>query len=191
MATDDKAIYHFITKTNELENSNYWKYLQNTNLSVNIQWRSGIASSQRIGPGEEETKAFILTLRLFCQDNDLISLRNMKKKIDSLTIDQQLKNEFLDIRDGLNDFLDNFNLIPIITIDEHTPSNREIFNAFMYGKYAHITQHETIESWEKLVSYNGMRAKFDQILREYVAALIALRDVCKKILVDLDEKKVE
>ena len=197
MSKEEMILRHFIEKAKDLCNSRYCKSLTETNLSVKIQWKGGKASSQRTGPDEEEIKAFILTLRFFCQDNEPTSLRNMQKMIESLDIDAQFMDDFLSIRNSLNHFLDNIDLVPIITISDQTspmsrgqtPSNREIFDAFMYGKYAHLTKHEVVESWEKLVAGPSMRAKFDQILREFVSHIAALSGVCSDILAAQKSKK--
>lgn len=178
---DDRArLQRFITKATEVSESRYAQEVQQPiSVSINFNVKDGYATSNRTGPDEESVKAAILTLRFFCQDNELISIRNMATFVVGLPVNQSLKDDFATIRNNFNSYLDREHGPPLFQLGERTITNREIFEAFLYGKYAHLTQHETIDGWEKLISFDGMRAGFDRVLRHFVQTLILLRGVCE------------
>lgn len=179
----------FIKKATEVYESRYAKeLLQPISVAINFNTNEGYASSSRTGPDEESVRAAILTIRFFCQDNERISLRNMATFVDGLPVNQALKDEFADIRDEFNSYLDLEHGPPHFRFGDNIVTNREIFEAFMYGEYAHLTKCDTIDGWKKLVSFTGMRAGFDRILRQMVQTLVWLRIVCEKIDNELAEQ---
>jgi len=186
MDENRSKLQRFIAKATEVYESRYAQEVQQPiSVSVDFHVKEGSATSSRTGPDEEPVKAAILTLRFFCQDNEHISLRNMSIFVSGLQVGQSLKDEFTTIRDKFNCYLDHVHGPPQFQIDGHMITNREILEAFLYGKYAHDTQHETIDEWEKLISFDGMRAGFDRVLRQFVQTLVWLRGVCEKIDAEL------
>ena len=179
-------LQRFIGKATEVYESRYAQELQQPiSVSVNFNVKEGIATSSRTGPDEESVKAAILTIRFFCQDNEHISLRNMAAFVADLPVSQSTKDEFTTIRNEFNSYLGREHGPPQFRFDDHTITNREIFEAFMYGEYAHLAQHETVAGWEKLISFDGMRAGFDRVLRQFIQTLVWLRGVCEKMDAEL------
>ncbi|QDV43935.1 hypothetical protein Enr13x_37950 [Stieleria neptunia] len=186
MDEDRARLQRFIKSATEVYESRYAQELQQPiSVSVHFNLKEGFAESSRTGPDEESVKAAILTLRFFCQDNEDISMRNMAAFTKGLSVNQSLKDEFETIRDEFNAYLDRDHGPPIFKIGGHTIRNREIFEAFMYGKYAHLTKHEIVAGWETLIQYDGMRAGFDRVLRQFVQTLVWLRTVCEKMDAEL------
>lgn len=186
MDEDRARLHRFIESATEVYESRYAQQLQQPiSVSVNFNVKEGFAESSRTGPDEESVKAAILTLRFFCQDNEDISMRNMAEFTSGLSVSKSLIDEFTTIRDEFNAYLDRVHGPPMFQIGGHTITNREIFEAFMYGKYAHLTRHKTVAGWEKRISYDGMRAGFDRVLRQFVQTLIWLRTVCEKMDAEL------
>lgn len=186
MNEDRARLQRFIRSANEVYESRYAQELrQPISVALNFNVKEGFAESSRTGPDEESVKAAILTLRFFCQDNEDISMRNMAAFTAGLSVSQSLKDEFATIRDEFNAYLDREHGPPQFQIGGHTIKNQEIFDAFMYGKYAHLTKHEIVAGWGSLISYDGIRAGFDRILRQFVQTLVWLRTVCEKMDAEL------
>lgn len=85
-------------------------------------------------PDEEELEAFLLTGRMFVQNNDPVSFGNMGKLVDDAGVSEGWKERVRNARTELNGYLDslsNFN------IDGKDRTHREIFNIFLYGGLAH------------------------------------------------------
>lgn len=179
---DDRAVLgDFIEKARHLTTLSYTAQL-NKPISVSMKWKDNVAETSREGPGEEELQAFLLTLRLFCQDNEDISLRNMAHRVAALQVDGTLKREFLDRRDSLNAWLNRVHGPPKFKIgSDDFITNRQIFEGFTYGKYAHLTISEVVKGWEKLVMHDGLRAGYDRVLRRMLQDIISMAKYAEEI----------
>lgn len=101
-------------------------------------------------PKQESIDAFLLTFRLFIQDNDKISIHNISKIYDNSHIPPQMKADFNAIRKKLNDYLEKAN--EICPIDNgSTLSNETIMRTMIYGDLAHLNdkKREIYDRWMK------------------------------------------
>jgi hypothetical protein len=119
------------------------------------------------GPDYESIAACVLTIRFFIQDNEAVSFRKMKFDVyDKLATSQKNKNDFNQIRNELNKYLDsdsplgmsatNANPEWILASDMNErfkellnvsrdsgnkfTTNREILYLFVYGEFAHTNE---------------------------------------------------
>ena len=67
----------FIESADELFNSAYLKQVQQNGLSVKREWTLSSLTASTTSPEHEAAKAVVLTLRMFCQNNDATSLGNV------------------------------------------------------------------------------------------------------------------
>ncbi|MFX0090524.1 MAG: hypothetical protein ACFFBD_02080 [Candidatus Hodarchaeota archaeon] len=98
-------------------------------------------------PKENIIKSFIITYRLFIQDNSSISLRKMDTEYHpKLPIAEDLKREFSRIRQEINMFLDQ-----VVTDFTY----RQIIDKFIYGEFAHSkpSKRKWIEDQKKRSNY--------------------------------------
>lgn len=128
-----ETLQFFNKKVDELGNSSFLKNWE----SQKILWDSLTSQlpSKFILPNDEETKAFILTLRFFCQNNEPISVANISKIYKSNLIAEELKLKFHFSRKALNTILD-------LNFRSSNLTNRDILDAFIYGNYAHSTKRD-------------------------------------------------
>ena len=94
---------------------------------------------ERTGPTEDEIRSSVLTIRLFYQDKDRISIRKISALINALTIDQQIKDEYALWRSELNDYLDTPASIKF-DLGNGPITRRFLFETFLYGFYAHLEE---------------------------------------------------
>ena len=89
------------------------------------------------------TKAFLLTLRFFCQNNEPTSLCNMEDRVSGLAIDAELKANFRKSRSNFNAFLDGQ---PSVSFPSGSGADtrRDIFNSFVYGCSININSSNNI-----------------------------------------------
>lgn len=128
-----ETLQFFNEKVDDLGNSSFIKNWE----SQKILWDSLTSQlpSKFLLPNDEETKAFILTLRFFCQNNEPISIANISKIYKSDLIDEELKSKFHVNRKALNTFLD-------LNFRSSNLTNRDILDTFVYGNYAHSTKRD-------------------------------------------------
>jgi hypothetical protein len=132
-----EALCLFNEKADEIKNSSYTKYfLENkpkTTISKNLEEDIKIKT---IEPNDESLKSFVLTLRLFFQNNDQISIHNINEIYKKLPNNfQKEKESFSRARDKINHILDsNINFID----NNKILTYREVLNIFVYGHLAHL-----------------------------------------------------
>ena len=179
------TIDDFIATTRELSdiNSRYTQQLLQGEIGGSFSFSGGVPSSSRRGPDEESLKSVFLTLRMFLQDNESISIRNMSKMFANLKLDSQLTAPFESIRSDLNRFLDNAPSGVSPCDEGHKLTHREIMKAYLYGKYAHLNSKYTvtIKRWEERGIEGITRYVLDEIVGSVIAKIAELGEACRPI----------
>ena len=123
---------------------------------------AGLGTITLQGPDKESIAACVLTIRFFFQPNEPVFFDNMKNIYDKLATSQENKNDFNQIRNELNNYLDSdspfvmsannanpemilasdmnerFTELLKVSLDSGNKlTNREIFEWFVYGEFAH------------------------------------------------------
>ena len=146
-------------------------------LSGTAKWVDGEGwSDEYIGPNGESVEAFVLTLRLFIQDNERISLQNMSRLYKELPLGSSLSERFEQQRTELNGFLDTETNLSIV---EGKLTYREIFDIFLYGSLAHTDpQKRRIFTDLRSGAWFGLfQLHFAECLRAFVLALHSMRPI--------------
>lgn len=179
--SDQEVLEIFIETVDELQASEFAKQIK-SGVRVEMIARHGAIISQCVGPEREAVKAFLLTLRFFRQDNDVTSLRNMSKRVDTLNVGQELKDEFQQSRDNFNAFLGAPLQVPVQGAGADT--KRDVFEAFLYGIYAHANpdHRRKVKRWETMPYYADLEAQFYVIAANFMVAATKMAETCKKML---------
>jgi hypothetical protein len=182
--TDREVLEMFVEADDELLSSTFAEQIKKGVKSSLRTVPEGIETSVE-GPEHESTKAFLLTLRLFGQDNDETSLRNMATRVQGLVVSQGSKDRFLKSRENFNTFLDSSP--PIQVPDKDADTKRKIFEAFLYGIYAHTAEEHrrTVRRWREQIYYSDLEAQFYVILGNFLAAVTAMANACRDMLKEM------
>jgi hypothetical protein len=132
--TDREVLEIFLEGADELSGSRFADQVRNGIRVGMLLVPEGI-ETRVAGPEHEATKAFLLTLRAFGQDNDQTSLRNIAARVRALAVSQSSKDRFLTSRENFNAFLDS--PLNVLVPDNDADTKRKVFEAFLYGIYAH------------------------------------------------------
>ncbi|PYL42553.1 MAG: hypothetical protein DMF42_06580 [Verrucomicrobia bacterium] len=177
-----EALEVFCDTVNELEEYPLYKKLLRENVvNSDISVRDGTVVRAAIrNLDENDLRAFVLTGRLFGQDNDRISIRKIAEIFDRRVGARELLwMNFNGYRQGWNQFRTH-------KIPELNDTMGSIFDVFLYGHYAHRdkTKATTIKEWRK--TPDGFVARQSMFLialgtffwtvrgmREYVARLLS------------------
>jgi uncharacterized protein YlaN (UPF0358 family) len=139
----------FNEKADEIKNSSYAKFVLEKKPKTTISKNRGEAIKiKTIEPNDESLKSFVLTLRLFLQNNDQISFQNISKIYEKLPNNfQKEKKSFSQARKKINDIL-NININ--IKYNNRTPTYYEVLDTFIYGDLAHIKidKRNTYKDWK-------------------------------------------
>ncbi|VVB88876.1 Uncharacterised protein [uncultured archaeon] len=135
---EDMALFN--DKAEKLRNHNFTKKVTD-GFGVTVSAKEGepINVEKRF-PTDESIESFVLTLRFFIQENEAPSFKNMTKMYSKLPDYSKEKNSFLNVRKGLNDYLNSPDKQLNISEDGETFTNRRIFEIFLYGGLAHANQ---------------------------------------------------
>lgn len=140
----------FNEKAEKLVNSSFVRFMREVkrfSFEVSVK-RGEHVKTKRILPTQEEIEAFVLTFRFFIQNNERCSFGNLDGVYRDLPISQSVKDEFLEAREKLNQYLDSK---ISINIYGDTPTRRKLLDVFVYGGLAHATpeKKEIYDLWSK------------------------------------------
>lgn len=182
--TDREVLEIFVEAAEELANSTFAAQVRKGVRVSLLSVPKGLATRIE-GPDHEPTKAFLLTLRLFGQDNDETSLRNMAARVKGLAVSEEAKERFLKSRENFNAFLDAGLHVPVE--DSAAATKRQVFEAFLYGMYAHTAEEHrrTVTRWRQQVYYADLEAQFYVILAHFLAAVTAMANACREMVKEL------
>ncbi len=168
-------------------------------VSIKID-ANGKAKTEKL-PDEESLSAAILTLRMFIQNNEPISLYNMSELYSRINVPQDLKDKFNELRDALNCYLDKSSNVTISDTSlgygkisesesgqQHT--NRKLIDAYIYGHYAHCDKSKR-KDFKKIdtVPIFGPLGKFHftSILKRIILVINETTSVNQEAIQYLDE----
>ena len=177
----------FVEKVERLEQSSLLRALLERGSKVTVKW-SAQDSQLRVAhtaPTQDEVDAFVLTLRLFRQNNDRISLNNVGKLYESLPISAELKKHYEMHRANLNEFLDAHTFI---AIDGDRPTKREVFETVLYGHLAHLElpKQERYRKWMvNPVAGSMIEFEFVGVLDMFRRTLSVMAEIHRRALKEL------
>jgi hypothetical protein len=133
-----------------------------------------------VSMGDEALEAFLLTFRLFVQ-NDL-SIRKFQDLYDKLPYGNMEKCIFGIIRQELNDYLDR------TTIDENGViwTKEDVMYNFLYGGYAHVSDDESvvIARWKSRTLYSHGWSQFILSLHAVFNALLHIQNLNNALILN-------
>ena len=162
----------FQRKSQKIVECSYMKWIRTQGgLKSTTTWKAGgEVTIEHNYPDSESVDAMVLTVRMFIQDNDQISLRNMSKLSDD-GLSNGWHAQLSDVRTKLNEELDN--VLPW-AFNDKSYTLREIVKAFVYGEFAHTDEVKAaqVKDWTK-------DELFGQIFRSHLQA--GLLRLCEAI----------
>jgi len=162
---DDKtitALQLIVEKANKLRRFNFEQHDKDTGFRFSIDFEEGERYTITFDlPEEKERDAFILTFRLFFQDNELISF----PKINSLSQDPDLstswKESMSNIRSNYFGYI-NGHSRQTVELFEGQPSREEMLRIGLYGGLAHANDPGKIQQYEEWANDNIKASVFEQ-----------------------------
>ena len=174
----------FIESVDELLKSRYFEQATTGGIGSSIACLKGIGTvMSRSGPDRDSVKAALLTIRLFCQNNERTSLHNMDALVATLPVSQTLKDEFSQSRAEFNAHLSS---APTIQYPDGigADTNGDVFYAYLYGVFAHANpdKRRLVRSWESQLYSNDLLSQFDLTLLNFISALTAMKGTIENIM---------
>ncbi|WP_338835118.1 hypothetical protein [Bradyrhizobium septentrionale] len=135
---------------------------------------------------QDEIDAFVLSYRVFTQDNDRLSIRNLSKIFAKDWMYPNARECFDDARAQLNGHLDRASTI---TFPEGRISVRALVDTIIYGGLAHSNEEKSkiFDSWEHSGIMGFIWAEFMAYAREVVDTLKYMRGLILDLVAAIDE----
>jgi hypothetical protein len=121
-------------------------------------------------PDQEKRDSFILSFRFFYQNNESISLANLKRFLN----DPELSDEW---RKGISNVLKNYyrylngHFTQTVNLFDGHPTRREMLDTVLYGGIAHANKPEMVRRF-KLWTRDGVRENV--LLQSFAVMLIEI-----------------
>jgi hypothetical protein len=151
-----------------------------------VEWRRGIGwEGIHVGPERESIEAAVLTLRFFLQNNESTSLCNMAALYPVLGVSAGLVQEFQDLRQSANAYLDTRSNLAIS--DEGQMTYRDILELFLWGDLSHANAvHEaTFRVVSQTAFFPLFQMAFIETMRHMIQMLRLMRDINSRALAEL------
>lgn len=187
-----QILFLFNAKAEKISKFRLWDYLRNNNQTINIGQEGALVE----GYPSEELDAVILTIRLFLQNNDLISTDNLEKKVyQNQNIPPNLKEEFYNIKQALESYLNSGS--PYYEEDSGNRgfgnadneekikrySNKQLFDIMLYGDLAHLSK---VNKYEKIFNFNILgdlnKFYFLNVLTHLKDFILQIKEVNVKVI---------
>lgn len=138
-----------------------------------------------VGPDEESTRAAVLTLRLFVQNNSGISLQNLAALYNSLPVSAGAKRSFNARRSHLTALLELES--PLAISDERLLSYWDILSIFLYGEYAHVNERfrQTYDDLRTTPFFPLFQSCFVRVLEAFARCLSSVRETNRGAIEEL------
>ena len=163
LANEMKYLKLFEKKTKELSDSDFSKQLPGSKVKLKISQNGDNVNGmiQRWGPSSEAIKSFAVTFRNFILDEE-ISIQNIAAVYDQLENDNDLKKEFIEIRNYFNVFLDSPS---IFILQSKRLTRKQLLETYYYGDLIHFNKIDEFETW------NGIPVSKELVINELVSIL--------------------
>jgi hypothetical protein len=176
IADAERRLRTFNQKAEHLNNSRFLAAVRSGKTSY--RWLglggSGVRAERNL-PHQEEIEAFVLTLRMFVQDRDGISIRAVATLYERLPLPRALIEEVQKIRSDLNAFLDG--LTPFVLQGEAL-TRRRVMDTMLYGGLSHVdpTKQPEYERWRRdELLFTAIEAEFVDIVCVVTQAVFWVR----------------
>jgi hypothetical protein len=173
----------FVRKVEYLESLSFVGALSDPGSKLTMDFTGSSLTGLRFaGPSREQIDAFVLTMRLFMQNNDRISIANVAKTIEALELPAELKQPFFECRSILNEYLDSpCSAAP----DNPEPTNRQVLETVMYGELCHIDAEarQCYLAWtDSPFAARFLEMQFVAVAKGMLSALRAMAVRCQRIV---------
>jgi hypothetical protein len=173
----------FNRKVEKLASFSLYEHVTSKQTTARVHWeRNRGWDAVFDGPGAEALDATVLTLRQFMQDNDPVSLANMRRAYQDPRITPDIRDAFCDTTGKLNAFLDLDTNLAVEASRKLT--NRDVLNIFVYGGLAHSSsKYRTMfESMASTPFFPILQVDFVNTVGTFVTALRHMANVNRQAL---------
>jgi len=184
--TEQETLKIFVERAERVLRTRLVQQVLSRQLSCRMDWKEGQGMTIDYPDCHEDDRdAFVLSLRLFIQNNDKISIYNIAKIIEDLPFSDAIKAPFHEQRSELNRYLD---ATPFFRAGAEPKNYRELLNTIIYGDLSHFDPklRPMLQRWmaDPFV-WPHMQTQFLMVCQTIVLCLTVFRTVAQMALDEL------
>jgi hypothetical protein len=188
--TEIETLKLFINRAERVLRSRLSQNVLSQQLGCKFSWKVGEGTTIEYPDCHEDDRdAFVLSLRLFIQNKDRISIYNVSQIIEDLPLSDAVKEPFRQQRAELNRYLD---LHPIFTAFGEPKNYRELLYTLVYGDLSHFDPklRPMLLKWmaDPLV-WPHMQTQFLMVCQTIVLCLSAFHTIAQMAIDELIPKQ--
>jgi hypothetical protein len=188
LSNEDKEIFElFNQKADQVINSSFIHEAKTKDIGFTLSGKVGNKpdewnwSYDVKGHDMDFINSVVLPIRFFIQDNERISLRNMYTLYTNLPLHDNYKITFNDIRNYLNEYLDE----KARSFLDDQPTKRELLETIVYGELAHLNPEkvERLKNWKNdKMEWDLAFFEFQRVIHELIEMIKLIRNVNSFVL---------
>jgi len=177
----------FNEKAELIVNSRFALNVLQKDINCSMSWEAG-SGLEITSPDYDQTElhAFILTIRLFLQNNDAISIKKLHDYYLASSHPQDLKDAVTEERKRLNDYLDS---TMIFRWPDGAETYREHLDTILYGDLSHLngSKQALFKRWlqDPLISHH-MWTLFFMTLQQLMSSISYFRVINIEAMKELE-----
>jgi hypothetical protein len=179
MEKETKQILDMIVeKANKLRSYSFEKHVAEVGLGFKGTKQDDGTWLLEFGiPDVKERDAFLLTFRLFYQENEPISFPYLLKLLNDPSLSDEFRNQVALIRQDYFDYITGYSNYTVKLFEGH-PTRKQMIDVGLYGGLAHTNRLDRIEQY-RIWARDDVRAfLFEQ---EFAAFLLRILDFIYKL----------
>jgi hypothetical protein len=163
-----------IEKANKLRDFSFEKHVAQIGLNFKSTRQEDGSWLLEFGiPDTKERDAFLLTFRLFYQENEMISFPNLLKLLDDPSLSKEYKNQVVAIRQAYFDYINGYSDYTVELFDDH-PTRKQMIDVGLYGGLAHTNRPERIEQYHIWARDDIRASLFEQEFTRFLVRILGL-----------------
>lgn len=182
----------FNEKAAFLQNSSFADSMLRNQSGVLFSWKAGEKyESVIVGAEGESVDAMLLTLRMFLQNNDRISIGNIAKIYSQEQDLAAYRSKFDSIRHRINVFLDVSNSISFFGKNY---TNRETIDLCLYGSKGHSNREKEAELhslMEAPIVWQVFLNQFNNAVAVLIKGIMAVAEINKDALIEIEADAIK
>lgn len=176
----------FVEKANKLRDFRFDEHVK----IVGLGWKATRLEEDRWAldfglPDVKERDAFLLTFRLFIQDNEPYSFKNIGKLSDDASLSSEFASELTKVLRAYSNYMNSQSGYTVKLFDGH-PTREDMLKTALYGGLAHTNNPGLMQKFKDW-SCDDIRANL--LLQEFAAILVQMM-VFIRHFADISEREL-
>lgn len=163
-----------VDKANKLRDFSFEKHVAQIGLNFSSTRQEDGSWVTEFGiPDPKERDAFILTFRLFYQENESISFTNILHLLNDPDITDNYRNQVTKLRQAYFDYITGYSDYTVNLFEGH-PTRKEMIDVGLYGGLAHTNRPDRIQTFHIWTKDDIRASLFEQEFTRFLLTILRM-----------------